>query len=419
MRLRKTHQFLWVACLAALYAPVFAEAEPATGQLEINQYRFSRHAGSYDRLVLEFNRKDATSNQPQVRVEQTGGAWNISVDNASLLGAIPESLINDSFKKKSRYLSEVTVNADSARSFVVAAKLKPGSGNHIEAFWLNAPARLVIDSYGEQKHAVEKREAASVHVEPKPEPKVEIERQAKFPGFAHLSCFPATSRVGLTVVFQPDATEGDQMQNYRINTDGIGGSTQPAADAIHCYPKKSQIKAELSYEAHRPSPFSTQGKTLFTPLPPAFSSLNPMPSAGAVNLLPKAPAIIAPPPIGHTPLPPMGALATSPILPAAPATLSPLPTPAAPVAPAAKPPALATPSDLSSLVSKAPLSPMPMQGLPPAPPLRANSSIGLPSLPGLPPSLIPAPKAEISDLDLDPGPIGGFPPAPVPALPKN
>lgn len=438
MRLRKTHVFLWVACLMALCAPVQAESDAATAQLEINQHRFSRHAGGYDRLVLEFTRKDSNPVAPQIHADQNAtGGWNISVENATLLGAIPESMINDSFKNKSRFLGEVSVNADSPRGFTVTANLKSGRGKHIESFWLDAPARLVIDSYGSVGHVAEKRESASVAVAPGQKPV--IEREAKFPGFAHLICFPATSRVGLTVVFQPEATEGDQMQNYRINTDGIGGSTQPSADAINCYPKKSQIKAALSYEDHKPAAFQSQGKTFFTPLPPGFSGAtggvsplaaitpSPLPGVGSARPLAALPPGITPPPIGQAPMPSAG-MALAPTSPSAPTNLLPFSTP---TVPGAKPPTLAMPSNLSSLMGKAPLSPLPTpsatpmpSGITPAPPLRANSSLGLPGAPGLPANLIPAPKADISDLDLDPGPLSGTTPAPngaapVPPLPGN
>jgi hypothetical protein len=421
MRLRNTFVLQMLACLAVVCAPVFATGEAADDasmpQLEIKQYRFSRHATGFDRLVLEFTRKDSNTSKPAVHAERGAtGEWTISVDNTVLLGGIPEVLINDSFKKKSRFLGDVSVNMDSARGFSIHANLKKNRGNHVESFWLDAPSRLVIDSYGSAPAAQaapvahEKRETASVATDTK----LEIERKAQIKGFGHLVCFPATARVGLTVVFQPNGAEADQLQNFRINTDGIGGTNSPPPDAINCYPKTSQIKAELSYEDGKSGGYPMPGKSPFAGLPASYSGtvgavtpLAPITPSPLQNLAPITPGTLPGlAPLRPMGLPPMGAASQ----PSSPLTaLGSLPGLNAPKAPmvnplaAQAPKGLPMPGSLTSLMGKAPLSPLPAAapgiptppGITPAPPLRASGNLGLPS-----------PSANVgSDLDLDPGPL--------------
>src|SRR3954451_16725037 len=103
----------WIAIALTLLAAPWAHAEnaqDATPRLEIREYRFQPHRNlGYERLVLEFTRKDSNSRvQPKVRMKGS----EIVVDRAILMGAIPESLINDSYSGKSKYLGPLSVNTD-------------------------------------------------------------------------------------------------------------------------------------------------------------------------------------------------------------------------------------------------------------------------------------------------------------------
>ncbi len=242
---------LWFLTLLMLpIAPAFGNsgATPTaagTPQLEIKQYRFSRHGADHDRLVLEFENKDSSHASPTLHTEKGSGKnWNVTVSNSVLLGAIPESLINDSFANKSRFLGSISVEmAD--QGFALQASLK-GHGERIQTTWLSHPARLVIDAYGGTGTHGEHRETSSVSTKAKP---FTIERSTKFLDLSHLMCFPATAKVGLTVIFHPTSSRYEEMQNVRINTDGLTPlEGTPGPDAIVCYPKKAQILASLSFE---------------------------------------------------------------------------------------------------------------------------------------------------------------------------
>lgn len=279
MRTNKRFVFLTVALLTLAFhahanAPEAGGVEEGGPRLEIRQYRFSRHNGGFDRLVLEFERKDAnTSIQPKVAAQKSGTPreWSVQVDNALLLGAIPESLINDSYMKKSRYLGAISVNMDApGTGFSVRAAMK-GEGTRIQAMWLENPSRLVIDAYGGSN--VAHRETSSMKTHSRP-------------GLADLLCFPAVSKVGLTVIFQTQTRADEELQNIRVNTDGVNPTDgAPAPDAIVCYPKTSRVVAALSFEAKpKNSLISHDMPSMSEPSPipePAFIAPAPTPAPTA------------------------------------------------------------------------------------------------------------------------------------------
>ncbi len=299
MRSTKRFVFLTAALLsltpvAQANAPETAGGEEGGPRLEIRQYRFSRHNGGFDRLVLEFERKDAnTSVQPKVTTHKSGTPreWSVQVENALLLGAIPESLINDSYVKKSRYLGAISVNMEApGTGFSVRTGMK-GAGTRVQAMWLEHPSRLVIDAYGGP--SVAHRETSSV--------------KSHRPGLADLVCFPAVAKVGLTVVFQAQKQAEEELQNIRVNTDGVNPTDgAPSADAIVCYPKTSQVVAALSFETkpkdslihHELSP-----TTHASPIPePAFTAPAPTAAAPVGNDLDLDPGPLAMPPgLGQLP----------------------------------------------------------------------------------------------------------------------
>lgn len=243
-------------------------------QLEIRQYRFSRHGGDHDRLVLEFERKDSAGHSsPNVKVEKSDSESSlVKLHGAVLLGAIPESLINDSFSKKSRFLGPVSLTMDSPESgFSVRVEHKR-AGGQVKALWLQNPSRLVIDAYSNGGHSADRQASSLQHNSP------------KRPGLDKLMCFPATSKVSLTVSFQAPAPSTDDIQNIRVNTDGttLTPAPTPPADAIVCYPRKSFVTASLSFEESKNNAVFTQTpatEKMFTPpAPPAPPAAPLMPA---------------------------------------------------------------------------------------------------------------------------------------------
>lgn len=289
----------FLAIPAALRANETAEANELP-QLEIRNYRFSQFTPTTDRLVLEFERKDATGKKLSVKTNKNNGEWNVDTDNVMLLGAIPENLITESYRKPARYLGLISVNMESATTgFSIKVSTKHGA--HVKAQWLANPTRLVIDAISGR--AVAHRETLS------------FERMApKRPGLDELMCFPATAKVNLTVTFQPRANRQEELQNIRINTDGttLAPEAQPPADAIVCYPRRMQIGATLSYEDRIQNAFLGQkshSHELFAPAEAGHAAKVQEKTLGHESDL--DPAVHAPAPAAaaasaHAPSAPMG-----------------------------------------------------------------------------------------------------------------
>ncbi len=261
----KNEYRLWILALIAIVSPSLlaqghgaAVEESDSPQLEIRNYRFSRFTNTTDRLVLEFHRKDNSGKKLKVRAENKGNEWTVDVENAVLLGAIPEVLINDAYRKSARYLGAFSVNMEGPAS---GFSMKVGTlkDARVVAQWLENPTRLVIDT-----------EAASVASRPHRET-MSFERTApKRPTLDEVMCFPATAKVNLTVSFQPRTSQQEEMQNIRINTNGttLAAEANPPADAIVCYPKRMAIGAMLSFEERIRNPYlgqKSQSSEIFTP----------------------------------------------------------------------------------------------------------------------------------------------------------
>ncbi len=275
MRLNKIALLICCAFLGNQANVSASEGGPAA-QLEIRQYRFSRHGGDHDRLVLEFDRKDSAGHHtPNVKVEKSEGESSlVKLHGAVLLGAIPESLINDSFSKKSRFLGPVSLTMDAPESGLSVRVEHKRSGAQVKALWLQNPSRLVIDAYshGGAGHSPDRQASSVQHSSP------------RRPGLDKLMCFPATSKVSLTVSFQAPAPSSEDIQNIRVNTDGttLTAAPTPPADAIVCYPRKSFVTASLSFEETQRNAAITQTpateKMFSAPAPPAPPAAPLMPS---------------------------------------------------------------------------------------------------------------------------------------------
>jgi hypothetical protein len=159
------------------------------------------------------------------------------------MGAIPESLINDSYVKKSRWLGPLSVNTDNpSNGFTLRASLKNPHAK-IRALWLANRPRLVIDAVFDKTAPSPKRLA------------IEREHEGVAP-FDHFICFPANASVGMNVIFQPRDRHDEELKNVHVNLQGLTSddSAAPPPDAIVCYPRNAQVTASLAFETTVSSP---------------------------------------------------------------------------------------------------------------------------------------------------------------------
>jgi hypothetical protein len=157
-----------------------------------------------------------------------------------LMGAIPEALINDAYMKKSHYLGALSVNSDNpASGFALRTSLKNPRAK-IRAFWLANRPRLVIDARFEKAAVKSSKEQLAIHRE-----------HEGVPPFDRFVCFPASSSVGMNVIFQPNDKKDAELKNVHINLQGVtndDGSAATAPDAIVCYPRSAQVIASLTFD---------------------------------------------------------------------------------------------------------------------------------------------------------------------------
>lgn len=357
------HNMLKAVLLAAVVSPLcFAEIGPqatvpledsgGSPRLEIRNYRFQAHRGQgFERLVLEFSRKDQNPKvQPLVKVTPAGAEMDIAIDRAVLMGAIPESLINDSYQAKSRYLGALSVNADNpAAGFSLRTALKNPKAK-LKAFWLANPPRLVIDvRVGKEIASTDEGGSATLKVtRKKPQP----------PAFERFICFPAAAKVGMNVVFQMAQTKKEEeLKNVHVNLQGtsVQEEAAPPPDAIVCYPREAQVVAQLGFEMPKAEP--NEGTDANTEPAPLQTNSAPRPSAAPTGGMTTTAADDSDMTLNPEPA---GAKATGPRMPGSMMA----PRLAAPILPP-PPSAEAMPASAPETIKKAPAAPSPASLLPP------------------------------------------------------
>lgn len=197
-----------------------------TGKYEISKYRFSKKSGkSGERLVIEFSTKNKGS-KPQVKTQfnSSNKSVAIHIDNASLMGAIPEAMINDTYLPKSNYLGNLNINTDDKESFHLKVALK-NSVKDVDAFWLDSPARLVLDistgTHSTAKHSEGSSRGIASHEEKKSGKSGKV------------LCFHADSQVTPAIMFDKKL--------------GIQGQQNGPVDGIVCYPTAALVDVNVTY----------------------------------------------------------------------------------------------------------------------------------------------------------------------------
>jgi len=264
-------KFLTVSLVVFSTASAFAADKG-----EIKRFRFQRHAKQdFERLVMEFggNGKGAV---PTVKVTPQAGEKNaqISVDGFTLVGAIPEAAMNESFGGRSKYLGALALNTDKADSLFIKTNLKDAKVQ-IDAFWLESPSRLVVDAFpasspraagpavledrGTASSATVKPAAPTEHAanhataaEHKAEvagPAMPATHASKKKGHHNKSqfvCYATNSQVVASVSYEDPTTK----TGMSIETDGttVTSPNSTNQDRVACFPKNSFLKAKITVQ---------------------------------------------------------------------------------------------------------------------------------------------------------------------------
>jgi hypothetical protein len=330
-------------------ASAAAPSDVSTTKLEVKKFRFGgRHKKHSERLVVEFIEKEVGKNKPTLKIvpNSSGKEATLYIDQATLVGAIPEALINDSYVSRSKYLGPVSINTEGGGTgFSVRTFLKQAVT--LDAYLLEHPMRLVLDVSPldaavtqEDLVSAAERNVASV---PQSTNSGKKSRKATLTdeNGNKIVCYPASKQVIATVDFYSPANiaRASQLDAAKLaNLETVLASGQKSVETAICFPADSQLSPNITYQ-----PKINEAVTYVQPEAGGFGQ---KPSFSAQN---------------------------SPISFAAPATI-PLPTPAplAPVGPAAAPaPAFGAPPAVRSLGSA---PPAPKTG----PALAAPGGLGLP-----------------------------------------
>lgn len=206
----------------------FAPQGDASPALEVSRYRFQKYAGQgFERLVLEFKEAKSGTKIPRIKTESASKEATVHVQNAMLVGVIPESAILASYLSKSKILGPVSIDTYTPTSFKVHASLKNSEGQ-VDAFWLHNPSRLVIDAFRSQS-ARAKGPALT---------KILAKKTKLRPDYF---CFPAGSKIEAS---QPSSDATSVM----ISKQGQTPSTDSPSKEIHCFHRSALMQTIVNIE---------------------------------------------------------------------------------------------------------------------------------------------------------------------------
>jgi len=256
----------WIPFVCLTLNTLFASGDPQA-EFQIKKFRFNRHLKlGFERLVLEFSSKGGSKESPTIRLvpDNLGKETTIHVSKASLVGAIPESSINEAYTKKSQYFGPISINTDTTAGFEVRTFTKQ-SRSIVDAFWLQNPPRLIVDVFPKDSdramgpNVVQKRSTASVAVEPShpaeqhghpssvPAKSGKDWTEMEKPGDDAILCFPANAQVRANIGFEKGVGRaGTNVAEGIDNTFGAAAAGTP--DTIVCYPKGAQVTPLLKFQ---------------------------------------------------------------------------------------------------------------------------------------------------------------------------
>ena len=159
---------------------------------------------------------------PNIRLipDKLGKETTVQVSKATLVGAIPESSMNDSYAKKSHYFGPVSINTDTTAGFEIRTFIKQ-SHSIVDAFWLQNPSRLIVDVFPKDS---ERALGANIKTS---------RTTASFE-----SSEPTASKVNST--------------GAKTNRSDWMKLEKPEDDLVLCFPTNTQVKANIGFEKFTP-----------------------------------------------------------------------------------------------------------------------------------------------------------------------
>lgn len=207
------------------------------------------HHGSFDRLVIEFESKNAPK-APKVNAGALeAGVSQIKLGEASILEQPEMNKVNEALKASKLFES---VALDTHGSEVAFDAKLSSDAKDIKAFWMNKPARLVIDAFGQSPqpiaaHKTPKRSVAS-------EPKVEAKPKPAAKNVRHpfdnkkYKCYPTSESIALSLSFRSARLKNSELNFIPVTRQGTAAGRDVAsqADGVLCFPTETQVQPRLT-----------------------------------------------------------------------------------------------------------------------------------------------------------------------------
>ena len=247
----------WLSIFILAITPFFAFSDD-DAQLQIKKFRFNRHVKlGFERLVIEFSNKAPGKVVPNIRLipDKLGKETTVQVSKATLVGAIPESSMNDSYAKKSHYFGPVSIIKQ--------------SHSIVDAFWLQNPSRLIVDVFPKDSERAlganikTSRTTASFESSEPTASKVNSNgaktnrsdwMKLEKPEDDLVLCFPTNTQVKANIGFEKFTPRlGAGVPLSIDNT--FSSASSSVQESIVCYPKGAQVTPLLKFQPNQNSQY--------------------------------------------------------------------------------------------------------------------------------------------------------------------
>jgi len=238
----------------------------AQSELTLSKFRFQKHrAAGFERLVFEFS-GPAVEEELEMKENSSGSSgsskdMSLIMNKVNLVGNIPESKMNESYRSKSEFVGPVSFNTASPKEGFSLRTLIKNKSYEVDAFWLANPTRLTVDVFPKSSPRASSRTVlentrslASVETEKKTNKKHKAHHSPKTEATAkperkkadetpEVFCFPSDSQVSAKVGFQ--SWKGSNAIDVKVSEPAT--KTGSSEDSVVCYPAKNRVTPQVSF----------------------------------------------------------------------------------------------------------------------------------------------------------------------------
>ncbi|NBX75884.1 MAG: hypothetical protein EBQ92_04975 [Proteobacteria bacterium] len=214
----------------------------AQTELMMKKFRFRKHSSAnFERLVLEFS-GPAVSEEVEMKTNKVGSEKDVSlvVKNAQLVGAVPESTINESLEGSRKWIGPLSINTDMPKNGFSLRTLLKNSEAQVDAFWLSQPTRLVVDVFPSGSPRAHSRNPMEAHREvASTAEKAKATPKTSEPIF----CFPSNAKMSASVAYFP--WKGSSAIPLEVKDPSAAQNEMK--EGIVCYPAQSRVHPRVNF----------------------------------------------------------------------------------------------------------------------------------------------------------------------------